>query len=302
MRPSSPLCSEALPGAHADRVRGVVADERGTARPDAALPAADGSERLRLRIQGGAAGATLIYLPGLHGDWTLIRSFRVALGGDVRFIEFTYPRTVSWSLADYAEAVESALLEQSIRRGWLLGESFGSQVAWALVGRAGSAFQADGIVLAGGFVRHPMPWLAGRAAGVCDGARGGWIEAFLVLYAKYARFRHRHAPETLADIGEFVARRTDLDLRAMAQRLRLVAGSDCRGVARASRLPVYHLAGFWDPIVAWSSVRRWLRRQCPGYRGTRILLGADHNVLSTAPQVAAAQVREWIAPERAPGV
>jgi hypothetical protein len=36
-------------------------------------------ELLKIRIHNPGAAPTLIYLPGLHGDWTLVRSFRRAL-------------------------------------------------------------------------------------------------------------------------------------------------------------------------------------------------------------------------------
>ena len=50
-------------------------------------------DRLQTRVYGDPSRRTLIYLPGLHGDWTLVGSFRKALGGRVRFVEITYPRT-----------------------------------------------------------------------------------------------------------------------------------------------------------------------------------------------------------------
>src|SRR2546430_14106174 len=88
---------------------------------------------LRIRVQGDGSLPTLVYLPGMHGDWTLVSSFRAAIAGKVRFVEFAYPRTVTWSLDDYAGAIEEALLANGIGRGWLLGESFGSQPAWAII-------------------------------------------------------------------------------------------------------------------------------------------------------------------------
>lgn len=80
----------------------------------------------------------------------------------------------------------------------------------------------------------------------------------------------------------------------MVHRLRLIREADPRTVARAADLPVYHLTGFWDPIVFWPAVKRWLRRNCPGYRETRVLKKADHNVLGTDPEGAVAQVRAWL--------
>ena len=278
------------------------------------------SEELQLRIHGEASLPTLIYLPGLHGDWTLIGSFRKVIGGRVRFIEITYPRTLTWSLDDYAATIEAALAHNGITRGWLLGESYGSQVLWALVGRAPSRaagdtsnrnhesgssgasphqtakeiFQIEGVILAGGFVKHPMRWavrLAEKLTGRISTAFFVWI---IFGYAKIARFRYRHSPETLATIDEFVVRRTELDRRAAQHRLHLMAQNDPRPIASLTGLPVFGLSGILDPIVPWPFVRRWLRKNCPALRDYRIIDSADHNVLSTAPVEAAKQVLDWM--------
>src|ERR1700761_9501413 len=113
-------------------------------------------DKLLMRVYGDASLPTLIYLPGMHGDWTLIGGFRAAVAGKVRFVEMAYPRTLTWSLDDYAAAIEEALAQQGITSGWLLGESFGSQPLWKLVARG--KFQAQGVFLAGGFVRYPGQW------------------------------------------------------------------------------------------------------------------------------------------------
>src|SRR5262245_30826967 len=152
------------------------------------------SEELQLRIHGDDSLPTLVFLPGIHGDWTLITSFRARLRGRVRFVEFTYPRTLTWSLDDYAQAVDDALAEHRITRGWLLGESFSSQVAWALLGLNEARFKPDGLILAGGFARYPVPLLVRLARRLTRGASLTWLTRFLFLYAKYARIRHRHAP------------------------------------------------------------------------------------------------------------
>jgi len=120
------------------------------------------SEQLQVRCHGAPSLPTLIFLPGLHGDWTLVSSFRAAVQDRVRFVEFTYPRTLTWSLEDYAHAVLEALAAQGIRSGWLVGESFSSQVAWQIAelsaGEAGK-FTTQGIILSGGFAAHPIPAL-----------------------------------------------------------------------------------------------------------------------------------------------
>jgi pimeloyl-ACP methyl ester carboxylesterase len=182
------------------------------------------SEELQLRIHGGASLPALIYLPGLHGDWTLIGGFREAVGGKVRFVEFTYPRTLVWSLDDYAVAIETALAQNGITNGWLLGESYGSQVLWAMVARG--KFTVQGMILAGGFVKHSMRWAVRLAEKLTGRISTALFVRIIFGYVKIARFRYRRSPETLATIDEFVVRRTELDRRAAQHRLHLIAQSD----------------------------------------------------------------------------
>jgi len=280
------------------------------------------SEELQLRIHGETSLPTLVYLPGIHGDWTLIGGFREAVGGKVCFVEFTYPRTLTWSLDDYAAAIETALTQNGITSGWLLGESFASQVVWAMVGRASSRaagdtsnrnhesgssgasphqatkeiFQIEGVILAGGFVKHPMRWvvrLAEKLTGRISTAFFVWI---IFSYAKIARFRYRRSPAILEKIDEFISRRTELDRRAAQHRLHLIAQYNPRPIASQTRLPIFGLSGFLDPIVPWPFVRRWLKKNCPALRDYKIIGRADHNVLDTAPADAAKQILDWISP------
>jgi pimeloyl-ACP methyl ester carboxylesterase len=249
------------------------------------------AEELQLRIHGNPSLPTLIYLPGLHGDWTLIGGFRHAIGDRVRFVELTYPRTLTWSLDDYAAAVETALAKEGITRGWLLGESFSSQVVWAMVARG--KFAAQGVILAGGFVKYPNPalWFMKK---ISDRASTRLLVWIIFGYAKVARFRYRRSPPALATIDEFIARRTELDRQAAQHRLRLVAENDPRPVVRQLGLPVFALTGFFDPVVPWPRVRRWLRKNCPALRDYKVILRADHNVLNTAPREAANLVLHWM--------
>jgi pimeloyl-ACP methyl ester carboxylesterase len=258
------------------------------------------AERLLIRVHGDASLPTLIYLPGLHGDWTLVSSFRAAVAGCVRFVEFTYPRSLTTSAADYAAWVEEALAAQGITQGWLLAESFGSQVAWALIERhlsrqsaasgirhPGSGLGLDGLILVGGFVKHPWPWGARFLRWQAAHTPARLLRVALRGYEAYAGFRHRHAPETQASIREFVERRTPLDSEAIRARLELIAANDPRPIARRTTLPVHYLAGLVDPLVPWPFVRWWLRRHCPAYRGGTTLWSADHNALATKPRLAA---------------
>ena len=272
-------------------------------------------ESLQIRVVGDAALPTLIYLPGVHGDWTLVGSFRAAVSGRVRWVEFTYPRTLDWSLADYAAAVENALRAHGISGGWLLGESFGSQVAWALIERSSPSsppppspgpasvpgvdpssrpMRWEGLVLAGGFVRHPMIGAVQLTRRLWNATPLPCLVWFLRFYTRFAKFRHRHAPETLAHLDEFVRRRTARDRQAVGHRFALIAANDPRPIAEHVAIPVYYVSGWLDPVVPWPFVRAYLRCHCPACRDHQILWPADHNVLGTAPRSAARWVLHWM--------
>ena len=249
-------------------------------------------DEIQVRIHDEKAERTLVYLPGLHGNWTLIAPFRKALAGRVRFVELSYPPTLTWSMEDYAAAVESTLAAHGITEGWLLAESFSSQVVWRVLAR--ECFKAEGLILAGGFVRHPTQWGARLAERVVGDASLSAITRILFGYAKVSRLRFRRSPETVAGIHEFVAGFTEEQRQAATHRLRLVGESDPRSIARQVHVPVYALTGVLDPIVPWPWVRHWLKKNCPALKDYKICWRADHNVLGTAPGRAANQIIQWM--------
>jgi pimeloyl-ACP methyl ester carboxylesterase len=250
------------------------------------------SEELQVRIHGSGSLPTLVYLPGLHGDWTLIGGFRRALAGRVRFVEITYPRTLTWSLEDYASGVEIELARHGITGGWLLAESFSSQVLWPLLSR--KRFSTEGVVMAGGFVRHPMIWGVRLAEYFCGAISLGLLTRILFGYAKIARLRNRHSPAAKAALDEFLLRRTALDQQAAKHRLHLLAKNDPCEIARQVNVPLYAITGLFDPIVPWYWVRRWLKKNCAALKEYRIIRHSDHNVLGNAAATAAECVVGWM--------
>ena len=249
-------------------------------------------EELQMRVHGDAGTPTLIYLPGLHGDWTLIGRFRKALKQRVRFVEVTYPRTLEWSLEDYAAGVEAALADRGINRGWVLAESFSSSVAWRLVSRKN--FRIDGLVLAGGFVQHPMIWAVRYAEWFCGAISLTALIRILFGYARLARWRHRNSPEMIEGLNEFLARRTRLDQEAAKHRLHLLTKNDPRNIANQAQVPIYAVTGLVDPIVPWVFVRRWLKKNCRDLRDYQVITLSDHNVLGNAAEKSAEQVLKWM--------
>ena len=244
-----------------------------------------------IRVHAGS-GPTLVYLPGLHGDWGLIGQFRRELGSRVRFVEFAYSQEPV-TLARLAELVHGELTQAGVEGGWLLGQSFGSQVAWALLERG---YAADGVILAGGFVKHPWPWGVALMRGIMGGLPAGAIKPVYSAYSRACNALARREGEQAAEIMEFAGRRGAPEWRAAAWRLRLIADNDPRPTARRTKSPVHYLGGGLDPLVPWPAIVRWLKRECPGFKGEAILPLSDHNVLGSAPRESADRILSWIAP------
>lgn len=255
----------------------------------------DGEERLRIRIHPARSenAPTLIYLPGVQGDWTLIAAFREGLQGRARFVDMTYPRTTTWSLGEYAAAIEAGLKDQGIEEGWLLGESFGSQILWEMTHRA--RIRIQGLIVAGGFVRYPYPSLVGGFSRLMPHLSHRLLHRLLPAYVLYAHLRYAKSPVSIQGARDFVARRTPADARALIHRLQLIEKNDPREIARNTRIPVHHLYGLFDPIVPWPPVTRWLHRECPSLRASRRVFASDHTILATAAQTSVEQVCQWMA-------
>jgi pimeloyl-ACP methyl ester carboxylesterase len=152
-----------------------------------------------------------------------------------------------------------------------------------------------GLILVGGFVRHPWPWAVRFAHSTSGAVPLKLLRHLCKLYGRAARRRYCHCPEVVAEMHEFVERRTiEPDRQVITHRYQIISESDPRPVAGATTLPVHQLTGAWDPIVPWWLIRPWLRRNCPGYRASRIIWSGGHNVLLSAPRKSADQIMDWV--------
>jgi len=253
-------------------------------------------EILRIRVHGSPELPTLIYLPGTHGDWSLIAGLRNRLLPGFCFVELTYPRTATWTLDDYVSHILEALQSHGIKHGWLLGESFGSQIAWLLADYAKADFKCLGIILAGGFGRHPFPWgvnlaIWGFQKLIRDKTK---VQQLMKSYACWVRWFYEPTSDRDTSIHHFIQRRTHQDGLAAIHRLKLIRGNHPQALVGQLTVPVYSISGVWDALVPWYLVTPWLRRHCPGYSESKLILSADHNVLFSAPTKSARTIREWL--------
>jgi pimeloyl-ACP methyl ester carboxylesterase len=252
---------------------------------------------IEIKIDGDCSNPHLIYLPGVHGDWTLLTSFRDFAKEQFCLVQVTYPRTLTWTMDDYGRAVAEELERHGIRGGWVLAESFSSQVAWAWLNRVqqgASSFEFLGIILAGGFVRYPLPGLVHLTGQFFQLAPWCLWKALFWVYIRYSGFRHRNAIASADTVHEFIARRSKPDIAAMRHRLRLIAEYDPRPIAAKATCPIYLLAGNIDPVVFTWPVLRWLRKNCSTFKEHRIVWPADHNVLGTEPKKSLQQIAAWV--------
>jgi pimeloyl-ACP methyl ester carboxylesterase len=245
-------------------------------------------EPLLIRIHGDPSGPTLVYLPGIHGDWSMIGDFRRQVLPHYCFVEFTYPRTKTWTLQQYAQAVLERLEENGITHGWIIAESFGSQVGWMLLELQRAhpeKFTPEGLILAGGFVRHI------NLCGITLFGKNFRIPlkkqfSLLRFFGRRILKRCLKDPLVREEIMEFKERRSQLDRDAVWHRLELALENDLRPIAATTEIPVFCLSGLIDLAVIFPHTHYWLWRYCPGYHGAHLLinwelstLGSDHHVL-----------------------
>lgn len=253
-------------------------------------------EVLQIRVHGSPELPTLIYLPGTHGDWSLIAGLRKRFLPEFCFVELTYPRTATWTLDDYVSHILDALKCHGIKHGWLLGESFGSQIVWLLADVSSVDFKCHGIILAGGFGRHPFPWgvdlaIWGFQKLIRDETK---VQQVMKSYARWVRWFYEATSDRDTSIHDFIQRRTHEDGRAAIHRLKLIRDNQPQALITRLTIPVFSLSGVWDALVPWYLVTPWLKRHCPGYRESKLILSADHNVLFSAPTKSARAIREWL--------
>ena len=259
-------------------------------------------EPLLIRVHGDPSGPTMIHLPGIHGDWSMVGDFRREAVKHLCFVEFTYPRTTTWSMDQYGQAIYDSLLQHNIKHGWIMAESFGSQLAWKVLEiqrKSPQDFTPEGSILAGGFVQH-MTLCGFKFLGFK--IKFSIKTQFTILRYTGRRILKRCLRDPLVkeDLMEFKKRRSQLDRDAVKHRLKIIAANDPRPVAAETHIPVYCMGGLIDLAVIFPHTRYWLWRHCPGYKGGYLMLdpdlrviGSDHHVLGRAKKAFAIMSR-WM--------
>jgi len=117
------------------------------------LRSLDDAAGLLYQVSGQEELPPVIYLPGVHGDWTPLALARPLLSEGLRLVEAAYPRVEHWSLEDFGEALEALLDRLGLESAHLVGESFGSLVAWQF--GLSRPERVRSLILVGGFSQPP---------------------------------------------------------------------------------------------------------------------------------------------------
>lgn len=244
------------------------------------------------QISGARDCPTIVYLPGVHGDWTPHERARPMLSREAHFIETAYPRLPHWALDDFSDALEDLLKRLGIESAHLVGESFGSLVAWQF--GLTRPERVRSLVLVGGFAQAPRFGVAAAAGRTLQLLPTFLLEAGIDMYV--ALKNTRGELRCASGQGAYPVTRTDRGRRATANRMAIIQRSDFRGKLTEIRFPVRYLGGARDVVVPVrreiATLRRELSAEC-GFQ-SRIVSGAPHPMIASHPDSTVQQILRWV--------
>lgn len=234
----------------------------------------------------------ILYLPGVHGDWTPQVRARPILTRDFHFVETAYPRIENWSIDDYARALKELLDGLGIESAHIVGESFGSLVAWQF--GIANPERVRSFTLVGGFSRPPRFRLATAAAAALKSLPTKLLESAIDLYiaGKAAVGEHRETFES----GAYPATRTRRGRRATANRMTIIQESEFRDQLKEIQFPVRYLGGARDILVPVRREIATLLAHLPPHCDfqSELVAGAPHAVIASHPEQTVEHISRWV--------
>lgn len=249
------------------------------------------SDGLVYRQSGDSARPPLVYLPGVHGCWTPMARAHPMFERAFHLVEVAYPPRSLWTLADYAESLRALLDHLGYGSVHLVGESFGSLVAWEF-GLA-HAERVRSHLLLGGLCRAPG---FGRAAT----ARAGLSIVPTLLFAGIVNLhvQRKGVVQRDADRGvhPYPAVRQRAGRQATARRMHLIQRADFRPRLGEVKFPVRYLGGADDRVVPVTREVQTLERLLPKACGfdSRLVEHAPHMIVASCPELTVSQLVDWV--------
>lgn len=248
--------------------------------------------RLAYRVTGDAGAPPLVYLPGVHGDWTPLAQARGPLSQRFRLIEVAYPRHPEWDFEHYVEALSD--LFDSLKTGpvHVAAESFGSLVGWEFALREAERIRS--MILVGGFTQSPGYRVNFARRGLQllpSKVLETGIDAYVAL-----RGRHRVIPEMAGDTRPYAAVRTPKGRLATARRFELIRSADYVPILPDIAFPVRYIGGAADRVVPVKREIELLETHLPPPSGfeSHLIPDAPHMIIASHPEVTVRRITEWI--------
>lgn len=240
----------------------------------------------------------IIILPGLHGDCSHLTSFLQEFNtSQVITVKYLSSKRNKNTIEEYADSLFCALSIINAREGFIIAESFGSQVAWRFLellkkNTAPFTFQVKALILAGGFLSHPFPRLVRLFSYLYGKARVSWLN---LAFRAYFGFVSKATGAKKLPNTFFEERSSLQDQKALISRMELMQ-NDFRKIAENIRCNVYLLVGFWDVIaVPWPLNYFYLNKYCPKFEAKwDYCFWGDHAVLYSEPKKSASIIKNWI--------
>lgn len=244
------------------------------------------------RESGNRNAPPLVYLPGVHGCWTPLNAARQGLEERFHLIEIAYPPKPKWTLVDYAQELAEVLEQVSLTSAHLVGESFGSLVAWQFAQSRPTAVRSH--ILLGGFVQSPSLY---RAALARLGLRllPSRLFGFVVdRYVDYRAVRVEHADDVEA--GAYPAVRNRSGRLATARRMQIIQHTDMRCTLSSVDYPVRYIGGANDTVVQVAREVSTLAELLPPGSDFefRLIAGAPHMIIASHSSLVVDELERWV--------
>lgn len=254
------------------------------------------STDLLFRISGPAEAPAVIYVPGIHGDWTPLWRIREMLNRNFRLIELAYPHAAAnWTLEDYVARLRAALDRLELGGVHLLAESFGSLVGWGFCCRHPERVKT--LMIAGGFCSTPGRALVALGDAALRLFPARLLDRVVDLYLVYLVRRGFPADAFRRREDFFPATRTPRGWAATHNRLRIIRDTDVRERLCELRLPVLYFGGARDVIVPVrreiATIERRLHPQC-GFHSV-LYPQAPHAIIPARAKGVAGLIADWVA-------
>lgn len=254
----------------------------------------DNAPGLVHQVSGSEDVPPVVYLPGIHGDWTPLEGARPRLNAKVRLIEAAYPRVDHWTLNDFADALDALLDDLGLQSAHVVGESFGSLVGWQF--GLTRPDRVRSFVLIGGFSQAPNRRSVRSAKWALRLLPTFAFEKGIDTYVSYKSRKGERRPSHGPEIPPYPAARTRRGKRATMNRMTIVQRTDFRGHLDKVTFPVRYIGGEMDRVVPVHRELATLAELLPPHCefDARLLARAPHAIIASHPEETSAHICDWV--------